>query len=91
MANDGKDIWIDTQFGKDTKEPYVSLHYQDIVIQMIPEDARTLALNLLMACEASEQDAFIHDFGMECGKGDKNAGSNILAFYRKWREEKNRK
>lgn len=63
---------------------------KDHPLQLEPNEARDLALNLLEAAEACEQDAFIFEFFSNVmGGGEKGdrAGAKSLIEFRQWRDD----
>jgi len=87
-----KTILVTSGYGGNTGQPFVEIKDDRLKapMQLSPEEARDLALNLLEAAEASEQDAFIFEFhsgfiqGTESEK--KNVGASMLIEFRKWRD-----
>jgi hypothetical protein len=88
-----KTILVTSGYGRNTRQPFVEIKDDRLKapLQLAPNEARDLALNLLQAAEAAEQDAFIFEFhsgfvdGTEAEK--KNIGANMLVQFRKWRDE----
>jgi len=79
-------INVTSGYGGNTRQPFVQIHTDKLKepLQLSPEEARDLALNLLEAAEASEQDAFIFEFHSQL-TDDERVGANILIEFRKWR------
>ncbi len=69
-------------------EPFVQLLLgMRVIAQQSTEQAREHALAMLEAAEASEQDAFLMDFGQKfCGMSLQQAAALVLEF-RGWRKE----
>jgi hypothetical protein len=86
-------IMVTSGYGGNSRQPFVEIKTDKLKapLQLSPEEARDLALNLLSAAEASEQDAFIVEFhsafieGSEVEK--RNVGASMLIEFRKWRDE----
>lgn len=72
-----------------TREPRVEVHWKDSAqLQMTPDETRALALNLINAAEAAEQDAFMVWFAEKrVGAKERDAGA-ILSEFRDWRENR---
>lgn len=86
MSEQERGFWITSGYGANTREPYIEVQLEDAKIQMPPEDARRLALNLLQAAEAALSDAFLVEF-MQAEIGlERPQAANILVKYREWRE-----
>lgn len=60
----GKLILVSSGFGSKHRLPFVVIESEDLdkPLQISPEDARNLAMNLLRAAEAADTDAFLVDF-----------------------------
>lgn len=79
---------VSSGYGANTQEPYVEVEAPQLKVQMSPENARDLALNLLRAAEAAYTDAFLVEFMKEAvGMNLPEVGS-ILKEFRSWRETK---
>lgn len=82
-------INVTSGYGYNTHEPFVEINAPKKRIQMTPENARDLALNLLQAVEASYSDAYLVEFFTSEAVGMPMPGAvGILAEFRKWRETK---
>ena len=86
-----KVIRVESGYGGNTRQPFVEIKDDRLKepLQLFPEEARDLALNLLEAAEASEQDAFIFEFFSNImGGGEKgdHAGVKSLVEFRQWRD-----
>jgi hypothetical protein len=79
---------VTTGYGAKAKEPYVEVEAPQLRVQMTPENARALALNLLQAAEAAYSDAFLVEFTVYAAGGSMNEAAGLLIEYRKWREQK---
>lgn len=90
-------ILVTSGYGANTRQPFIEVKAEQLVkpLQLSPEEARDLALNLLEAAEAAEQDAFIVEFHTQLAGGThdidprmpERIGANILKEYRKWRDD----
>lgn len=90
---EGGKFWARSIFGYKTRKPLVDLRYKDWALQVDTHTAREIALHILEAAEAADQDAFIFEFGAEvAGDGDggnnERAGSTLLHEFREWRDKK---
>ncbi len=81
-------IDVSTGYGHNTKEPYVEINVPELRIQMSPENARDLAVNLLQAAEAAYSDAFLVEFFVNAIGGTEAEAAGLLIEFRKWREQK---
>lgn len=93
-----KTIWVESGYGYNTQQPFIEIKDERIKpgekIQLSPEEARDLAMNLLEAAEAAEQDAFIIDYvkkqivspGTSKEESDKMAAGFLFEF-REWRKK----
>lgn len=84
-------INVTSGYGGNTRQPFVEIKTDKLKepLQLSPEEARDLALNLMEAAEASEQDAFIFEFFSNImGDGEKGdrAGAKSLIEFRLWRD-----
>lgn len=85
-------IKVTSGYGGNTRQPFVEIKTDKLKepLQLSPEEARDLALNLLEAAESCEQDAFIFEFFSHImGGGDKgdHAGAKSLIEFRQWRDD----
>jgi hypothetical protein len=78
-------IQVMTGFHKQTRDPFVAMKVNDMIVQMGPRDAREIAVLLLAAAESSEQDAFIYHWTIESGSPPEDA-EKLLKFYRQWKQ-----
>lgn len=90
MSDELINIIVTSGFGHRTREPYVQMlcHAKDFMTQMSPADARDLAMNLLMAADAAEGDAFMMDFAMKKIGLDERRAAQILMDFREWRRQR---
>jgi hypothetical protein len=83
-------INVTSGYGFNTRQPFVEVKTDKLKepLQLSPEEARDLALNLLSAAEASENDAFIFEFHSTLGgERDDKLGAGVLFQFRKWRDD----
>lgn len=79
-------------YGANTRQPFVDLLIDDRKpIQLSPEEARSIARDLIEAAEAAEQDGFLVEWGAESFGGDQRAAAALLLEFRKWREARREK
>ena len=59
-----KTILVSSGFGSKHRKPFVVIESEDLdkPLQISPDDARNLAMNLLRAAEAADHDAFVVGF-----------------------------
>lgn len=81
----GVDIHITSMVGARTGEPAVSFKFGDQHVNMPLDDARKVALDLLSAALAAEQDAALIAFFRAQGMADRDLGT-ILAAIREARK-----
>ncbi len=79
---------VTSGYGANTKEPYVEVQAPKLRVQMSPENARDLALNLLQAAEGAYTDAFLVEFLTEAVGMKLPETGSILREFRAWRETK---
>jgi len=74
-------IMVTSGYGGNTRQPFVEIKTDKLKapLQLSPEEARDLALNLLEASEAAEQDAFIFEYARE-RVGTDDQGAAALLF-----------
>lgn len=82
------EFYITSGYGYNNKEPFVQMQCPDPVVQMSPENARDLALNLLQAAEAANSDAFLLEFMTRAVEVSEAEAGVWLIEFRKWREQK---
>lgn len=82
-------LWASSCYGAKTREPLVTIHWQDVVQQITPNEARSFAFAIIVAAEASEQDAFLFETVKAKGLSDEQA-SGLLIEFRSWRERRER-
>ena len=79
-------IRIEAGYGAESQEPFIEINVPVLRMQMSPENARDLALNLLHAAEAAYSDAFLVEFFKEALEATDEATAVLVAEFRKWRE-----
>lgn len=81
-------INVTSGYGANTRQPFVEIHTDKLKtpLQLLPNEARDLASNLLQAAEAAEQDAFIFEFHSQLLE-DEKAGAAMMFQFRKWRDD----
>lgn len=79
------DVLVRSLYGAKTKQPLVSLHWQDTAVQLTPAQAREMAGNLVQAAEASEQDAFLFEWSQAAVGCDEQAAARLIEAFRSWR------
>lgn len=77
---------VGSMYGHETRQPIVVVEIGEEKVQMRPEDARNLALNLLQASEAALSDAFLFSFITEVADGDQAIGARTLQEFRLYRQ-----
>jgi len=91
MSSKWRNILVSSGYGGNTREPFVEIkmdYPKDHPLQLHPDEARHLAMNLLEAAEAADNDQFIFEFvSKDLHSGDKIA-ANILLEFRKFRDER---
>jgi hypothetical protein len=78
-------IMVSSMVSSRTREPMVMLRWFTFVAQIGPEQACDLAFTLLDAVEAAKSDAFLMQF-MSKVSGDSEAGLQLVAEFRKFRQ-----
>lgn len=85
-------IMVESGYGKNSKQPFVEIKDKRFTepIQLSPEEARDLALNLIEAAESAEQDGFMVEFVKGLFPEDPeetkdNLAANILIQFREYR------
>jgi hypothetical protein len=76
----GKDIYITSMVGARTGEPAVSFKFGDLHVNMPLADARKVAMDLLSAALAAEQDAALIGYFRAQGMEDRDLGVIIAAI-----------
>ena len=79
-------IYTRALYGAQCRQPLVELRYQDLSVQLSPEDARELAMSLLQTAEAAEQDAFLVEWSQQEVHATLTEAVGLLEGFRKWRE-----
>ncbi len=88
--NNRKAIKVSSDFGHNTREPFVEIEMEypkDHPLQIHPDEARDLAMNLLQAADAADGDQFIFEFFSNIMHDDR-AGAKSLIEFRKFRDER---
>lgn len=81
-------ILIDSGYGANTKQPFVSLQIKDAVIQMSPEEARKIAQQLNECAEGALSDAMIFEFITQRLGAAPEAGYGIIMEFREFRRKR---
>lgn len=82
-----KAFWVTSMYGMKNQAPLVTLTVPDGGMhQMSPDEARSLAANLVHAAEASEQDGFIIEWAQQKLGLDLEQATMVLGDYRDWRQ-----
>ncbi len=84
--SENKIFQVETGYGSKTQLPYVQVSVGQEMVQMSPEDARALGLNLMAGAEAALGDAFLFEFMSSIGLDEKEAATTMFGF-RAWRRE----
>lgn len=82
-------ITCSSGFGHNTQQPFVQMliHQADWMTQMSPDDARSLAQNLMACADAAESDGFLVTFLQRTiGVDDMRTIASILVQFREYRE-----
>jgi hypothetical protein len=83
------EFWAETVFGHHTRQPFVELSYNGRKLaQMPPEDAVSLAMNLLQVASASLTDAFLFSFLEQHVKVEPHEAAGVMAEFREWRDKR---
>lgn len=90
MTIEEKTFFVETIFGHNTRQPLIRISYGKPgftreIAMISPEDATSVALNLLNASQASLTDAFLISFLEEHLKLERNQTLQILSEFRDWR------
>lgn len=85
-----KMILVSSGFGANTNEPFVQVQAEELdhPIQMSPNEARALAVNLLEAADAAETDGYLVGFFRDELKQDRQGIAVILNDFRKYRKKR---
>lgn len=81
-------LWASSGYGMNTRQPFVTIHWKDVTVQMSPEEARAFASTVVGAAEASEQDAFLVEWVQSQIGCDMIGAANLLMEFRQWREQR---
>jgi len=91
MSSKWRNIRVSSGFGSNTHEPFVQIEMEypkDHPLQIHPDEARDLAMNLLQAADAADSDEFIFLFFTRIMEGNEAAGAKSLIEFRKFRDER---
>jgi hypothetical protein len=86
-------VYVSNLYGYHADMPLVELEivgHREPRVQMTIDQARSVALQLLEACEASAQDAFLIRFFRDKLELDERHAATMLMHYRKMREDMQR-
>lgn len=86
-----KELWVKSIYGWKASQPFVELHFEDVVVQLEPDKAREVARMLCESAEAAEQDAFLFEWAVKDAGVSEGGAASLLHQFRKWREERNEK
>lgn len=92
MQNEQKfHVNITSNFGFHTRKPFVGLAITgaDVLINLSPEEARGIAMNLLECAESAETDAFMIQYLERLGMREEEKRVTVLIDFRKFREKLN--
>lgn len=86
--SDDTQVWVKTMYGAKSKQALVTLQWGDRTpFQFPPTKAREIAMMLLEAAEAAEQDGFVVEFFKDkIGVGEEEVAV-ILNEFRVWRDK----
>lgn len=91
MSTKWMNILVSSGYGGNTREPFVEIKMEypkDHPLQIHPDEARALAMNLLEAADAADTDQFLFEFvSKDLHSGDQ-AAAGILMEFRKFRDER---
>jgi hypothetical protein len=84
-----REILVSSGYGGNTHMPFVQIESDDIdrPIQISPEEARDLALNLLQAAEGAQTDAFLFEFAAKQLHASLEESASLLSHFRAFRDE----
>ena len=89
MSNNQRTVMVTGGYGGNTRKPYVAVEFggdpPETILQMSPEEARRLGMNLIACAEASESDAFLVEFVTQELKSDDKHAVILLQAFRKFR------
>lgn len=71
-----------------TQQPIVELGIGETKVQLSVEQARYIALDILVCASAAEADLFLVQFATTRIGTDMNAAGQLLNEFRKWRENR---
>ena len=85
-----KTILCSSGYGANTRRPFVQIESEDLdrPLQLSPEEAQDLALNLLQAAEAALTDGFLVEYATKIIGVDRSAAAGWLVEYREFRDQR---
>ena len=85
-----KMILVSSGFGANTNQPFVQFEAEELdhPVQMSPNEARALAINLLEAADAAETDGFLVGFFQDELKQERQTVAILLRDFRKYRTQR---
>lgn len=85
-----KMILVTSGYGANTNQPFVQVEAEELdrPLQMSPNEARALAVNLLEAADAAETDGYLVGFFRDELKQDRQGIAVILSNFRKYRRQR---
>ena len=89
QTGETKHLVVSPGYGHNTKSPFVQIESaeMDHPIQILPEEARAFALNILEAADGAESDAFIVEFFGGEMQQDPQMVAALLVAFRKYRND----
>lgn len=88
-------IYVMSGYGANTQQPFIEIDYtksqlntQTWTLKLDVDDARDHAMNILQACEAAIQDAFLIDFAKELGMTKAAEQAHLLHLFRAMRRDR---
>jgi hypothetical protein len=89
MSKKDKTFWVTSLYGGKTREPRVNFAMPGgEYVQMSPEEARDLALNLLQCADAAESDGFVFEFIKDKVGAPDEISARILGEFREYRDKR---
>lgn len=85
-----KIILVTSGYGGNTQRPFVMIEAEELdrPIQLSPDEARNLGINLMQAAEAAESDQSIVEFGMKKLNLSLQEAAGLLVQFREVRKRK---
>ena len=77
-----KPIWVSSIYGTEAERGLVEINLDGKLLQIVPEEARSFAMNLLRSAEAAEADECLIEFAKESGLGLQGGFALVHAFRR---------